>query len=446
MEIELPDGTIAEFPDGMPQEQIQSVLQKQFGAPKQEPVSGSFLPISRDEQGNVSFDSNAGVLGAVKRAFTLPGEVYAGQVDPLSDEGRSRAMEMATVVSPVSGAMKAGERAIPGIAKSMVKETPTPPTAEQLLKTGGEGFDAMRQTGATYPSSDVKRLSEALQTGMNTKGFDEVTAPQTFQKLRMLASPPEDSVATISNIHSARKSFGKIGQNFNNPADQAASAQVVRGLDKFIEAQSKIGATDDATAAARAQAARLLKESNANYGAGKRSNLIGGIDESANLRAAAANSGTNLGNTIRSKVASAIEQPKKISGFNKDETDMLEGIVRGSKSANATRKIANYLGGGGGLGALSSTAVGAGAGGLAGGPVGAAIGATAAPLAGAGMKAVSNALTESALKAADAAIRSRSPLYQQMVKYAEKTPVPQSKRAALVRILTAQAIQSGSGE
>lgn len=409
-------------------------------------VSGSILPFSKDEHGNVSFDSNAGVLGSIKRAFTLPGEVYAGHIDPMTNEGRSRAMEMATVFSPVSGAMKAGERAIPGIAKSMVKETPTPPTAEQLLKTGSEGFDAMRQTGATYPSSAVKQLSEVMQTGMNTKGFDEITAPQTFQKLKMLAAPPNESVATIANLHSARKSFGKIGQNFNNPADQSAAAQAINGLDRFIAAQAKIGGADDATAAARSQAAKLLDESNANYSAGKRSNLIGGIDESANLRAAAANSGTNLGNTIRSKVASALESPKKISGFDKNEVAMLEGIIRGSKPANATRKIANYLGGGGGLGALSSSAVGAGAGSLVAGPAGAAVGAAAAPLAGAGMKVVSNALTESALKAADAAIRSRSPLYQQMVKYAEKTPIPQSKRAALVRVLTAQAIQGQSAE
>ena len=406
--------------------------------------SGAILPLSRDAQGNVSFDSNAGIVGSVKRAFTLPGEVYAGHIDPMTDEGRSRAMEMATVFSPVSGAMRAGERAIPGIAKSM--ETPTPPTADQLLKTGSEGFDAMRQTGATYPSSAVKQLSEVMQTGMNTKGFDEITAPQTFQKLRMLAAPPDESVATIANLHSARKSFGKIGQNFNNPADQSAAAQAINGLDRFIAAQAKSGGADDATAAARSQAAKLLDEGNANYSAGKRSNLIGGIDESANLRAAAANSGTNLGNTIRSKVASALESPKKISGFDKNEVAMLEGVIRGSKPANATRKIANYLGGGGGLGALSSSAVGAGAGSLVAGPAGAAVGAAAAPLAGAGMKVVSNALTESALKAADAAIRSRSPLYQQMVKYAEKTPIPQSKRAALVRVLTAQAIQGQSGE
>jgi hypothetical protein len=33
-EVELPDGTVVEFPDGMSQDQIKGVLQKKFGAPK----------------------------------------------------------------------------------------------------------------------------------------------------------------------------------------------------------------------------------------------------------------------------------------------------------------------------------------------------------------------------------------------------------------------------
>ncbi len=56
-------------------------------APEASPEwSGSILPVSRDAQGNVQFDSNAGVLGALQRAVTLPGEVCSGEVDPMSEE------------------------------------------------------------------------------------------------------------------------------------------------------------------------------------------------------------------------------------------------------------------------------------------------------------------------------------------------------------------------
>lgn len=39
IEVELPDGTIAEFPDGTSNDVIQGALQRQFGAPQPEPVS-----------------------------------------------------------------------------------------------------------------------------------------------------------------------------------------------------------------------------------------------------------------------------------------------------------------------------------------------------------------------------------------------------------------------
>lgn len=70
---------------------------------------GSFLPLSRDAEGNVSFDSNAGIVGPIKRAFMLPGDAMAGKVDPTSEEGINRAAEFATIFGPVSPAMGTGK-------------------------------------------------------------------------------------------------------------------------------------------------------------------------------------------------------------------------------------------------------------------------------------------------------------------------------------------------
>ena len=79
------------------------------GPAKQEPYKGVILPFSKDEQGNVSFDPNAGILGMVKEAarsivsgVQLPGDVAAGRVDPMSDEGIRRALDLAMVGSPAS--------------------------------------------------------------------------------------------------------------------------------------------------------------------------------------------------------------------------------------------------------------------------------------------------------------------------------------------------------
>lgn len=199
----------------------------------------------------------------------------------------------------------------------------------------------------------------------------------------------------------------------------------------------------DPIAAARAEAYGALKSANANYAAGKRSDLVKGIERAADLRAAAANSGQNTGNATRQRVASALLREKDVSGFSDAEKSALEGIVQGSRSANVTRAIGNYLGGGGGLGALSATGLGGAAGAAATGtPGGAAIGAAIPPLLGAASKNISNRLTQSALNQADELIRMRSPLYEEMLRAAPLQQVGPTKRAAIARALLAAQMQA----
>ena len=413
-------------------------------------VSGGVLPFSKMQDGKWQFDSDAGLLGAVKSVVMGPGRAYRGEMQVIGPDGHisPEAMawgrEAATFASPVNPAMRAGEKIIPGVANNLKKAKVDAPTSEQLLKAGSEGFDAMRATGAEYPSDAVKQMAEVLKARMNQEGFDDITAPSTFSTLNKLASPPENSVATIGGLHSARKVFGKIGQKFNDPSDQAASRSAVNALDEFIRTHdapgSMAGTASGAGQAARKQAAEYLTEANANYAAGKRSDLIQGIERAADLRAAAANSGQNTGNAIRQRVASALLKEKDTAGFNPAEKDALEGIVRGSRNANLTRDIANRLGGGGGLGSAWIGGIG-GAGGAAlgtqfGAPVaGAAIGAAIPMALGGALKGASNRITQGALKSADEMIRARSPLYEQMLRDAPMVAETPSKTSALIRAL-----------
>lgn len=414
----------------------------QAAQPARRPEPFNVLPFSESPDGSISFDSNAGLLGAVKRAVTLPGDVLTGQVqlrDPdtgrISDEALGRTHELGLLMSPANPAVRAGDKLIPGAARNIRKANPKVPTAKELLKAGSEGFDAMRATGAEYPAAQVKSVADALMVKLNEKGFDEQTASKTIKTLRKLASPPDNSVATIGNLHSARKTFGKIGQNFNDPSDQAAARAVVDALDEFITGRGGESVSAGPRTGIQEKAGELLRSANANFAAGKRSDLVQGIDRSAARRANAANSGKNIGNTIRQRVVSALEQPKKISGFDSDETKLLESLVKGSRFANATRDIGNLLGGGGGLGGFISIGAGAGAGSALGGVPGAAIGAAAAKGTGAGMRSLSNRATLKALQQADEAIRMRSPLFQQRLADAPLVPFRDQGTEALIRAL-----------
>ena len=101
---------------------------------------GTLLPVRHDEQG-MHFDSDAGVLGAAKRAVMLPGQVLKGDVDPMSEEGRNRAMEMAAFATPGSVASRSGV----GFAGAPItKQVRTAaPSTLALRETADAQFDAM---------------------------------------------------------------------------------------------------------------------------------------------------------------------------------------------------------------------------------------------------------------------------------------------------------------
>ncbi|MEW9616016.1 hypothetical protein AB3G45_19565 [Shinella sp. S4-D37] len=103
---------ITEVPAGKPwlKYQMREQVEPEVEA---EPVEqGMLLPISKDADGNTRFDSDAGLLGALKRSFMLPGEVMDGKVDPLSPEGVERAFEFSSTLTPAGAAQRAVGRSV----------------------------------------------------------------------------------------------------------------------------------------------------------------------------------------------------------------------------------------------------------------------------------------------------------------------------------------------
>lgn len=356
---------------------------------------GGILPFSKDAQGNVHFDPNAGLLGSIARAFTLPHDVATGQIDPLSNQGIARANEMTATIFPDAAAAAPALRAVGGI-----------PSAEALKTAAQSGYDAVRNMGVQYAPDAVQQAANAARANLERDGVLDNLAPNTFQVLHGLANPPAGAVAADSaGLEAARRAFGNVGKNFNNPTDQMAASRAQDALDAFVQNPPE-GAVMAGPGPAAGQA---LADARANYAAAKRSDQLHGLEDNADRRAAATNSGLNLDNTIRSRVAGLLGSPKARAGFTSDEIALLEQVVSGTPTRNAVRFVGNLLGGGGGLGAVVSGGIGATAGEHFGGLPGLVVGA-GMPALGVGAKVVANALTRRALQAADEAVRSRAPL------------------------------------
>jgi len=407
-------------------------LQKQAGPSVAQ--SGGFLPISRYSDGSVGFDSNAGILGSIKRAFTLPGDVYTGKVqmnDPTtgrtSDEAIQRSMEAATVFSPSSPGLRAGEGVM---AAPMAAPKPLPPTAEQLIARGSAQVNKARDINVFYKDGMAKNLGGVFLKQLYDEGFDDSNASGVVGALvKRLKNKegPIDYRELMSLKNALQKQRMRVNPDGSPTADKAAAEWVLERLYKVIESPDPRLLAPGQSMDDAARVARLNADFRANYAAGKRSNTLTGKLEDAQLSADVAASGMNTDNRIRQLAAKFLynnSQGSKLSaGMSKEELDAIRTVAEGTASRNTLRYVGNLLGGGGGLGAGVMGGMAGYMGGLL-GPVGGVALGVGVPAVGAGARKAAGKLSEKAMRNADALIRSRSPLYQEMLLNARPAQLP----------------------
>jgi hypothetical protein len=409
-------------------------------APSHGPAVSSAIvvPRSMDAEGRTFWDWDAGLVGAAKRAIQLPGQVYRGEVptqevDPVTGKVRTsqdlieRTTEAAGLGTTLSPASK--------IARTMVKPAVKSPTAEQLRKAGGEGYDKARAMGVDYSASAVGELATCLKSDMEADGIFADLAPKSFRILEKLAEPPvaepgESVVASLAGLDAARKALRNARLDFNNPTEKLAAERIIRRLDDFIEKPDPKGVVAGPAAAA----GKTLTDARGNIAAAKRSEKLTLAEERAELNAAVANSGANLDNAIRQRARDILTRPKERAGFSKGELQLIEAVARGKAGRNTLRFVGNLLGGGGGMAAAINIGMGAGGGAMIANAPGAIVGASL-PLVGAGMKQGAAQLTKRGLRQADEAVRKRSPLYERMQAETPSVPVSTAKQSAMLKAL-----------
>lgn len=395
---------------------------------------GTVLPIERHVDGGWDWNMEAGIPGAVWRGVSSVRDAYEGNITP--DEMIPRAMEAASLMSPSSVASRSGSGILgaPITKKARVK----PPTAKELFGEGSKNFNAMRETGVEYSVSAVKKWADEILYKLDDAGFDLDGA--TAKKVKELLNPPDGAVsAPIRGLAKLRRRLTKIGAN---PGEEREASRIVReSLDAFLADPP----ADGVVAGRASDAARLSKEANANWAAGKRRADVEKIIGSKSRRAAASNSGQNVGNSLRQGTSSLLDSEKRIRGFSDPEKAALETVAQGTVPRNAMRNAANRFGGGGGWGGTMTSGLGGVAGGYMfdGNPYAIMAGAMIPPTVGGALKTGENALTRRALQQAADLVSTRSPLFGKMQAKAspdlQMSPgISAAQRAAMVKALGEQ--------
>jgi len=148
--IDVPGMGIVEFPDGMNDDQIASAIKQNMPQPSiADKLTGNGTPRYQTWPERLI----RGIGSSLASGASLPGDVMAGKADP-NDTGR--VLDLAGMALPLNPAARAGDQAIPGMAKVLNK--PEAPTAQALFNTAGKGFDAAREAGVAIPGSGMQRL------------------------------------------------------------------------------------------------------------------------------------------------------------------------------------------------------------------------------------------------------------------------------------------------
>ncbi len=403
--------------------------------PEDQSYTSSILPFSYDAQGKRSFDPNAGILGTLGRAVSLPSQVVSGEVPVIGPDAKvtpelmRRSVEMASTIASPSPSYVAGSRfGAPPLMNPI--ETPS---AEALKAAGSAGYNQARATGMEVNPQAAADWALGLQQELYREGHVPETSPLTHGILQRGSAPPTGAgdpsfiraVTSIDNLISMRRALNNVG---GESSDQKAAGIAKRSLDDFL------GSLDPAhlvggTASPQAVSA-ILRDASRNWAASERSDELTGTLSRANTsllgqaegRTQAANSGQNLDNTIRRRVEALLEDSKAVAGLSNKELDALKAVREGGFVQNRLRDYSNLTGGGRGLGAMiTGLGTGSAAGALGSPWLGGAIGA-GIPASGMAAKGIENAISRRNLLGVDELVRQRSPLYEQMTPPEAITP------------------------
>lgn len=402
--VGLPDGfqldqaspqSISGLPPGFSlDQQPKGVMDKLSQMWERPPEGPSLIGLARK-----GYDAITGSVDSANALYPQPGQITEQQAQNMNTAREAlpvQSFEAAQIASPVTPTMRnlqIGKQAVEQIAA---------PSSQELKAAAKQGYDAARNSGVELKPESLTNFSTKVKTDLNNDGVNEVLAPKTFGLLDKLGTAPEGATVTTDNFRTLQRALGHAAKS-PDATERLAASRALESLSGHIEnipAQDIIRGTADDIAGV----GRTIKTANANYAAAKRSELIQGKEARAELNAATANSGQNIDNALRQQVKSILNSEKMLRGFSDEEKSAMMKVAAGTATGNVIRHVGNLLGGGGGLGALTTGAAGA----YAAGPIG-----MAAPLAGWALKKTGNAITAKNVAKLDELVRSRSPLAQQ---------------------------------
>lgn len=393
IEVELPDGSIAEFPDGTSPDVIKGALQKRFGSPEKAPIQQEAPAAPQPEERGIMRRVDDFVRGAADTAtFGFADEIAArlgsltgvGSAGPDYDanlaaerqrdsEGgwerfggqvagaltnpalASRTVLGAAVDGAAAGAVygfgsgeggavergksAATSAALGGAAGALVRVGANAignrlagksiPTNEEIRKTAERAYNKAEAAGVVFRPEGVRTLAQNIVGDLADFGFDPALQPGAAAVIRRFQELDGKNV-TLKGLDVVRRVANNAAKVRDNPSQQEIARRIIDRIDDYIE-----NATDaDVLIGNAKHGADAMREARDAWGRFRRSQMVDTATAKADLRTASTGSGGNADNAIRQNVRRLVENPR---GMSAQERAAAERVVRGTGTQNALR-------------------------------------------------------------------------------------------------------------
>jgi hypothetical protein len=277
------------------------------------------------------------------------------------------------------------------------------------------GRDAPSTVAALNERADQAAADAAAARAANPNPPNPVAAPgQTG------APNPWTAVATPRDIRSLKREVYEEGAK-GSPTDTRAGTVASKIIDRITTRPDPAMLAPGVNPRDAATVAMLEARRRGNFAPAYRDRAVREVIDNTTNQAAGAHSGLNFENNLRQNLNRA-KQQEAFGTLNSVEEAQLEGLIRGTTSANAKREVGNMLGGGGGLGRMlvmgGGGAIGGGALGAyatGGDPWAGAMLGVSAGLTGRGLRTWGNAEARRGVEAFSDQLRRNSPEYASRV-------------------------------
>jgi len=283
-----------------------------------------------------------GNVAATLPTWMLPGVVAPSAIGGFLTSKAEDVKGLAFDTALAAGFGKVGDEVARFVAPKVgaaLSKTAKPPTQEALRAAKNAAYAKLRSLGGVYTGPSKASLLTTIRDQMARDGLDQGANPgawAAFQRAeKVLGAKGPISLDDIDNLRQTmwRQAAGLKGAD--KEAERFYGESMIRLIDDFVDTATP-SSLSKATGPELSAAIKEARKANQIW---RKTERINNMIESADLRAAAAYTGTNTDNTIRQQARPLVDptSSSRMRGVTPDEKKALQRVVKGTPGQNFAR-------------------------------------------------------------------------------------------------------------